>query len=221
MATLTRQQDRGAALQPTTVAVRVPGLFSSDECDRIISTISKLSSEAGTVWDVDAQRFILEPTKRRVTTWYFEVGPATTWIYNRLDEAFKKARPLLGCPAVAVREPCKLMRYRAGDHFNIWHTDAGPGYAASRVLSLTVELSDRSQRVGGDFQFLQAGRTYRFSAERGDAIAFRSTAPHRVTPVESGERFSIVNWAADATVGGQGHTQALDRTGPRELVQTV
>lgn len=184
------------ASQEATICVRLGSLFSPSECENIVNSISTLPREVGKVWDDDIQQFVVDVARRRVTTWYFERTPALVWIYKRLDAAFNKAGELLGAPLLEVREPAKLMCYQAGDHFNSWHTDSGPGYAVDRALSLSVELSARSRFCGGRLQVLAGGKAKDVPVQRGDAAVFRSGTLHRVTPVTVGERWSLVNWAS-------------------------
>ena len=77
-----------------------------------------------------------------------------------------------------------------------WHTDSSAnGLAASRIMSATVELSDPDEYVGGNLKIDIAGRNFIAEKKRGRMIIFPSAFPHKVTPVLTGTRHSLVLWA--------------------------
>ena len=65
-----------------------------------------------------------------------------------------------------------------------------------RKLSFSLCLSDPSEYEGGELEFLIDGTGYQKVEQcRGRIVAFPSFIMHRVTPVTSGKRKSIVFWA--------------------------
>ena len=91
--------------------------------------------------------------------------------------------------------------YDKGDYYN-WHTDMDirdvfkPDELV-RKLSFTLQLSYDDEYEGGNLEFADYDdSTYRFTApkSRGTVIVFDSRIPHRVTPVKSGIRKSLVGW---------------------------
>ena len=73
--------------------------------------------------------------------------------------------------------------------------DIGPDAIAHRKISLVVQLSDSDDYVGGDFE-IQTGRGVQsVSRTKGTVALFPSFLFHRVTPVISGTRKSLVLWA--------------------------
>ncbi|WCL54092.1 2OG-Fe(II) oxygenase family protein [Gimibacter soli] len=111
-----------------------------------------------------------------------------------VDEAFPFAID-------GFEEGVLLQRYRAlgsaaplGDHYD-WHVDIGAaGTTRSRKLALVVQLSDPADYMGGLLEVNLDGIPVAAPAERGTAIAFPAFAPHRVTPVTVGTRYSLVAW---------------------------
>ena len=92
-------------------------------------------------------------------------------------------------------------QYNKGDFYN-WHTDMDicdinePDQLV-RKLSFTLQLSYDDEYKGGNLEFADYDdSTYRFTApkSRGTVIVFDSRIPHRVTPVKSGIRKSLVGW---------------------------
>ena len=85
-----------------------------------------------------------------------------------------------------------------GTHY-AWHYDsslAGISPLMVRKLSISLSLSDPSDYEGGEFQLLDssAKHMHTFKAELGQAIIFPSYLLHRVRPLRSGNRVSLVGW---------------------------
>jgi PKHD-type hydroxylase len=92
-------------------------------------------------------------------------------------------------------EPPQLAEYGVGDKYDE-HLDIGPGTAALRKLSLSVQLSDPKDYDGGNLELWGASGWTVAARSRGAVIAFPSYMLHRVTPVTRGARHSLVAWAA-------------------------
>ena len=81
-----------------------------------------------------------------------------------------------------------------GDFYN-WHIDTflDTDNAFHRKLSLTLQLSESDDYTGGDFEF-QHSSTPDNARKQGSILVFPSFSTHRVTPVTSGTRRSLVAW---------------------------
>jgi len=89
-------------------------------------------------------------------------------------------------------------RYIDKGHFCDWHPDKpldpnNPKY--NRKLTIVYCLSYKSDYVGGEFQ-LKVGNnsTYTRKFDYGDFIVFPSEKIHRVKPLKSGNRTTLVGW---------------------------
>lgn len=84
-----------------------------------------------------------------------------------------------------------------GSHYT-WHFDTAPSsfYQNSvRKLSLTMMLSSKDEYEGGEFQLMRAPKEMdTFDMELGDVIIFPSDMIHRVRPLKSGKRITLVGW---------------------------
>jgi PKHD-type hydroxylase len=70
------------------------------------------------------------------------------------------------------------------------------GMELCRKLSFSLILSDTTEFEGGDFEIQLGSRTSdKLEQKRGRVLAFPSYILHRVTPIVSGNRKSIVFWA--------------------------
>jgi|TARA_R100000479_G_scaffold116752_2_gene59494 PKHD-type hydroxylase len=114
-------------------------------------------------------------------------------------------------------ESMQYTQYGVGQFYS-WHNDAGiagaykpatvgnrsDGLAQDfvnenielvRKLSFVLQLSDPDDYEGGNLQLLdEGGTTYFAPRKRGTVILFDSRTQHRVLPVKSGLRKSIVGW---------------------------
>ena len=98
--------------------------------------------------------------------------------------------------------------YNEGDHYN-WHVDA-QGFLKSqqmgmcsdspvRKISLTVFLNDPEEYEGGELELelfgpLAKERSVKFKEPKGTVIFFPSDTWHKVNPITSGVRKSLVSW---------------------------
>lgn len=177
--------------------VRLKPIFNPRECKQVIE-LAKISGEFkdGLVWNHEAEKFVIDKERRKVQTSYHAKGAETHWIFERMDKAFQAAASQLDLKIKNMsEEDIKIMAYGQGDHFRTWHRDTGANYTSLRGLSMTVELSEQSSYIGGDLQiYSKNSGGFAFETPIGGAVAFLSNVLHRVTPVTSGVRFSLVNW---------------------------
>ena len=98
-------------------------------------------------------------------------------------------------------ETIQYTKYGVGDYYN-WHTDQDIRVIETpnelvRKLSFTLQLSDENEYTGGNLEFADFDNSKnKFIAPRtrGCLIIFDSRVPHRVCPVKSGLRKSLVGW---------------------------
>jgi len=87
-------------------------------------------------------------------------------------------------------------KYKGEDqgHYD-WHTDVDwfSPLRVHRKISLTVQLSNPDEYEGGDFELGGAALPPEYK-QRGTVLAFPSYLMHRVLPVTSGVRHSLVTW---------------------------
>lgn len=84
-----------------------------------------------------------------------------------------------------------------GSHYS-WHSDFSvTEYTPElvRKLSISLCLSKKDEYEGGEFQIMFGPRNMKtFKMDIGDVIIFPSDAIHRVRPLKSGKRISLVGW---------------------------
>lgn len=116
------------------------------------------------------------------------------WIFERLARtAIEQNTHWFNFDLHGLNEGLQLAKYDETDQFN-WHMDYGGGPASTRKLSISVQLSDQSEYEGGDLQFMINDKHYNMPRNAGTVIVFPPYMLHRVTPITSGTRMSLVGW---------------------------
>ena len=137
-----------------------------------------------------------------------------TWVYKEIQPYVNKANELAGWNFEwDWSESCQFTKYKKGQYYD-WHCDSwdrpyerqqpnDPSHGKIRKLSVTVTLSDPKDYKGGELEF--DFRQHDPSKKRkpvkckeilpkGSLVVFPSFVWHRVCPVKSGERNSLVIW---------------------------
>ena len=149
------------------------------------------------------------------------------WVYERVQAGIALANShAWGYSSLGNLEDLQVARYQthaegSGGHYT-WHTDAikeGTNYYAkfhggpkngwndqnqNRLLSMSVQLSNGSEYIGGNLQVGSANATRKM----GSAVVFPSYMLHRVHPVQEGERFALVAWLRGEDATGRYWTDA-------------
>jgi PKHD-type hydroxylase len=171
------------------------GAFSPAEVDAIIALGGEMALEpAELVSARDPQG------KKRVTdvAWLART-PQTLWLHARLEQAVQRLNSqyykydLYG----ELRERLQYTVYdsRQGGHYD-WHVDHGARAPDARKLSLSLQLSEPSDYQGCDLELQFGDGVVTAPRGRGTLIAFSSYVLHRVTPITSGSRKSLVAWVS-------------------------
>jgi PKHD-type hydroxylase len=163
---------------------KLDNIFTYDECKKIIALHEGLKVK-------ESRR----KNQHRNTDVYWLDGGVSDykWIFERIGKRTHEFNDstyqfeLEGC------YPLQLGRYRPGQHFE-WHRDITRGSSSRRKLTVTIKLSEDEAFTGGVFQHGTDKFPRTLEVETGSGIAFPSWTYHRVTPVETGERWSLTAW---------------------------
>lgn len=143
------------------------------------------------------------------------------WIYKEIHPYIETANAEAGWNFDwDFSEACQFTIYEKNQYYG-WHYDSAPEpyddpnnlnrHGKIRKLSVTISLSDESDYEGGDFEFdfrnhfkddkfnkfLELDKTVHSVPEirpKGSIVVFPSFVWHRVKPVTSGTRYSLVIW---------------------------
>jgi PKHD-type hydroxylase len=129
---------------------------------------------------------------------WMERKPETAWLYARLEElALALNKEFYSFDLYGLTEALQYTVYddKEGGHYG-WHVDLGGNDVEPRKISISLQLTDPARYTGCDLVLEAGNGTYRAERARGTLIAFPSYVLHRVTPIESGIRKSLVIWVA-------------------------
>ena len=178
-------------------------------CDDIVKYGNQLKSEKA---KVDNTINVMENLKKRNSE---IVWTSDKWIYREIHPYVKKANIEAGWNFNwDYSEACQITKYKKGQYYD-WHCDAwnkpynivnntnNPQHNKIRKLSVTVSLSDPKNYEGGglEFDFRNGSPNEKPNLHKcieilpkGSLVVFPSFVWHRVCPVTSGERNSLVIW---------------------------
>jgi PKHD-type hydroxylase len=180
-------------LSPTITFVPWANAFTPEELDRIERYGDVLPlTEAGLAKDTASD---VRDRIRITRTAWLEGIEENKWIYDRVQQIAMMINAMayrFDLSGFSERIQYSVYHGTEGGHYD-WHVDQGP-LGIRRKLSLTLQLTDPSQYEGGDLQFLAGSQTETAPRDRGMLIAFPSYGVHRVAPVTSGTRKSLVIW---------------------------
>lgn len=161
--------------------------FNNEECEKVISVGENLAEYIGTAGE------IIESNKYRDSKVKF-ITPEkdNLWIFKKLQAAVAEANRYYRFDIAGFRERLQVAEYKGNGHYT-WHIDVGKDAMSSRKLSVSVQLSKDDDYVGGDLEFHSIDKT-KAPRSIGSTIIFPSYLLHRVTPVISGTRKSLVVW---------------------------
>ena len=166
--------------------------FSIEEINRIHELASKFKYEDAVTFGSDAPSD--EIRKSRIK-WITNSNVEARCLYDKMLDLVKIANSnLWNFDLVSSSENIQYTEYHEGGGHYGYHVDIGPGAASHRKISMVVQLSDPIEYAGGDFEILRGMNPERLPNNQGAVLLFPSYMLHRVTPVTSGIRRSLVLW---------------------------
>ena len=145
-----------------------------------------------------AGRSDIPDTLRITRVAWMERKPEIAWLYARLEEAVLHLNTgFFNFDLYGLSEAFQYTVYdgQEGGHYD-WHVDLGGNDVEPRKISLSLQLTDPARYKGCDLVLRAGNGSYVAERARGALIAFPSYVLHRVTPIESGVRKSLVIWVA-------------------------
>ena len=157
--------------------------LSIDECDYIVSKYKK-------ELELSDAKVVTGITKSRKS----KIG----WIDNlnniniRLSDVLKSSYNINGMEVTGLGR-FQFTEYKVGDYYE-WHEDRSSTYI-DRFTSTVIQLNDG---YSGGILEIKDSKDNLISMEqkKGNLYIFDSGLKHRVTTVDSGERYSLVNWVS-------------------------
>jgi PKHD-type hydroxylase len=166
--------------------------FSFEEIQEVIKIGESLDPKSATVTGGS-----IDGVRESQVSW-ISLTQDTVWLYDKLAYI---ARSLNGqffkFDLYGFSEDLQFTVYHGQDQgFYEWHLDRGPNSNGTgpRKLSMVLQLSDPYEYEGGELQLKINNEELIVPKQRGLVVCFPSFMLHRVTPVTSGIRRSLVVW---------------------------
>ena len=125
--------------------------------------------------------------------------PRQHWINGLLDYYVREVNgEFFNYDLVGWHDEVQFLHYDGKGTGYKWHSDisAPENNVGFRKVSLVLCLSHKEDYEGGELQLILDGRREMdtLKLDMGDCVIFPSTTLHRVRPLKSGERTTIVGW---------------------------
>lgn len=184
----------------------IKGAFSADLVSEVERRAEQLPASSGATVEHD------EVSTRQCEVRWFKHGTKDfAWLEKEVFKFLEQAGAV--DPKASVMENIQHTVYGPG-HFHDWHIDAyqrpynlydlplGNRFIGTkRKVSLSILLNDASEFEGGPFEVSMfsngrntVGTAMTDFSQMGDAAVFNSGVCHRVAPVITGVRRSLVVW---------------------------
>ena len=170
--------------------------FTAEELDFITAYGEKLEQEKAKI--EDHWREGVKDHVRVTRTAWIRHNPQTAWIYDKLFRiAYHLNQTIYRLDITGLTEQLQYTVYEAaeGGHYD-WHVDHTTITPMPRKLSLSLQLSDPVDYEGCALELHAANSIEAAPRERGTVIVFPSYVLHRVSPILSGRRRSLVAWVS-------------------------
>lgn len=186
---------------PYESALVFPEAFTPKQCDRIIDLGLSLQADDALVGGSEVDHVEEEITRRSKTAW-IEPDDAP-WIFDKLGKLALRANKTYGFDLLGFTEDAQFTYYDEPGAFYDWHQDGLGGEVAVRKLAIVLQLTDPDEYEGGNLEVFNIVHEYEpedvraFTEDarlRGSVVVFPAFEYHRVTPIVSGERHSLVCW---------------------------
>lgn len=185
-----------------------PNFLSDVECRRLQAEVQSAQTVAATVGDDSGTTYVVDEATRR-TGWASVPETTFSFVQSRLEALKPALEEHFGTTLRECQRP-QFLVYRSGDFFDL-HRDSidtpeAAEFSKSRRVSVIVFLNKQADGAepgdyrGGSLTFhgMMGDRDTKIgfpvTGRPGVLIAFPANVLHEVTPVTSGERYTIASW---------------------------
>ena len=182
-----------------------PRTVAPDVCEQIIKDCKQNILKEASVYNYDKKSSRDDPAIRKTSIHFIKDGDNKV---NKLAWGFlREANKIQFNYDLTYFQAIQFGEYKNSGFYG-WHQDEDGTNKSNEIrkLSLSLILSDPDTFEGGELQFYNGGRPMQDMGEitveqvkndikaQGTVVVFDSRDWHRVTPVTSGVRHSIVCW---------------------------
>lgn len=169
--------------------------FSEEEVEKIREIEELQTFQKGTVGSYRSQDELLKA--RDSDVFFMNHDENTDWLYQKISTMIGTVNRDHFLYDVDDFGPMQYTKYNVNGHYT-WHWDVFFGWRKNqRKISVVIMLNSPDDYEGGEFEIVTNGNLndiQQIKPLKGDALFFASWMPHRVLPVSSGERNTLVTW---------------------------
>ena len=170
------------------------GAFSKEECQLIIDSYKPHCIKGGLVGTDNQKSLVYDDSIRESKVHWLFPNQDTEWIFRRIVDVVTSINDrYYRFHLAALSEGIQFSLYQSPSGHYDYHQDT-VYTGLVRKLSVSIQLSDPDTYEGGDLEIKCAPDPDTCPRTQGSATVFPSYTLHRVTPVTSGERCSLVCW---------------------------
>jgi PKHD-type hydroxylase len=164
--------------------------FSSQEVDTIINGSLEYEFQKAVIIDEhNTDKF------RKSNVKWLPYDSKWEWVIDKImSQVIEANNTIWNFDLKSIIDNIQYTEYEGnGGHYD-WHLDIGPGSISHRKISIVIQLSDPDDYVGGDLQIMTGSEYTTIPRGKGNVVVFPSFLLHRVVPLTSGNRKSLVLW---------------------------
>jgi predicted 2-oxoglutarate/Fe(II)-dependent dioxygenase YbiX len=167
--------------------ITITEFLSKDECEVIIKKcLDELDLlDAKTYSESNVVKLSKKEIRKSKVAFIDDLGHINNLILSKVMEEVK----IKGFePSI---ETFQFTKYNEGDYFD-WHIDRGETMFKDRFYTIVIQLNENY--TGGDFELMINNKKSELEFGVGNLYVFPSNVFHRVKPIQTGNRYSLVSW---------------------------
>lgn len=171
-----------------------PNFLLKEECNEILNfSLKELKLEPSEIVGHYTEGNV-NPNKRKSNQVFYPYYEKFPFLLEKMSKLLNQYIFVKGFDLDFEKSQFQFTEYHPGGHF-VWHKDVVGKKITDydRYCSLVIQLNDEYEE--GDLQ-IKDNQNETLTVEKGvgNLILFLSNIEHRVMPVKSGVRYTLVNW---------------------------
>jgi predicted 2-oxoglutarate/Fe(II)-dependent dioxygenase YbiX len=166
--------------------------LSAEECDFILDKCKQeLTLEDAKIWgdDNNDNQSNVKKIRKSSIAWISDLG----FLNERLTDKLKDLIKINGMEVTGLGN-FQFTEYKEGEFYD-WHVDSTSLIERERFVSIVIQLNNTY--TGGNLEIKNIkGELVPIKNKLGSLYVFNSRLFHRVSPVDGGIRYSLVNWVS-------------------------
>ena len=173
----------------------VENYFTEEEVDKIIDLEELQTFSEGKIGNTN--KGITDKKHRDSDISWLHMSPESRWLFDKFSFLLGRVNHDHFMYDIDGFDAFQYTKYKSKQHYN-WHFDAQTEYLSwERKISASILLTSPEKYGGGEFQLVHTGNVEEplsIKPPKGTVIFFASWMSHRVAPIKSGVRKSLVAW---------------------------